>query len=104
MSEKGRVNPPSTLWPGVENICLGSGCFGAQKFGMYEGGCLEVSLKTTIFTVFFAKIGFNVFGTCCDKIESYPTIHVRVTPLSTFFSSYVARAVDSGVTHRWIVG
>ena len=30
--------------------------------------------------------------------------HVTITPLSTFFPSYVACNVDSGVNPTWIVG
>ena len=36
-----------------------------------------MKLKTTIYTLFLAEF-HSYFGTCLDKVESYPTTHVLV--------------------------
>ena len=61
-------------------------------------------LQKSYFDSVFVQISFMLFGVCLDKIESYPTTHVRVTPLSTFFPSYVAQEVDSGLILTGVVG
>ena len=55
MSRKRASYPTIPLAARGPKNCLGSGCFGAQTFGIDEGQYVEVSNKNAIFAVFFAK-------------------------------------------------
>ena len=97
MSEKGRATPLSTLRPGVEHICFGSGWFGAQTLECMKEDVLRWSAIPQFLQCVFAKC-HSCFWDMFRQIwelphyprEIYPTIHV--------FPSYVTQEVDSVVT------
>ena len=86
MFKKGQVSPHPPCCRGSKQIVWEVVVLKHTNLKSMKDNMLRASLYSV-----FANFSYKIFGTCS------PAIHVRVSPLSTFFPSHVSCNVDSGI-------